>query len=323
MILKCLRQAIQLKWLEAKRRYFPSIPLLGRVYCRNTLGNDMLNMLLVKSRLQENVMKTLYGNNIEGVVFNSFNGSLVNSLSDVIVSDNLGFNGSYDKDKILYLLSLLKPGSCVYIVGAHIGTLVVPVARFVRKVVTFEANPSTYRLLSWNISLNQLKNVEFYNYAIYNKQTELSFYQNRANTGGSKIKPVSDHFWYNYDNPAEIKVKTRILDEFAALTENDYPDMIIMDIEGAEYAALQGASNCLRHARHLYIEFMPHHLSNVANITLKEFVDSIIAFFPLMSIPDEAVKGGFSIYTGDSIFEKLTEYYNRNMGVDILFLKEK
>ena len=197
----------------------------------------------------------------------------------------------------------------------------VPIANAVRKVVTFEANPQTYGFLSWNISLNLLKNVEFYNYAIYDKETELSFYQSRVNTGGSKIKPVSDHFWYNYDKPTEVKVKTRLLDEFTGSCENNYPDMIVMDIEGAEYAALKGAPECLEHARYLYIEIMPHHLSNVANVKLKDFLNLITAFFPRMNIVDEVIRHEYTVYSGSSIYEKLEQYYNKGQGTDVLFFK--
>ncbi|HEY4111760.1 FkbM family methyltransferase [Puia sp.] len=321
MIIKSITQVVKLRWLTAKHRYFPRVPVVGRRYRRNGLEKDVLNSLLIRSRLQENILKALFGRNIRGVVFSAYNGAFVNSLNDVIVSENLGFVGSYDKEKIVYLLSFLNSDSCVYIVGAHIGTLVVPIARAVRKVLTFEANPQTYGFLSWNISLNQLSNVEHYNYAIYDKETELSFYQCRANTGGSKIKPVSDHFYYNYDKPTEVKVKTRLLDGFTDPCEKNYPDMIIMDIEGAEYAALRGAPKCLEHARYLYIEIMPHHLSNVANVKLKDFLDSITAFFPQMNIVDEVIRGEHTIYSGSLIYEKLEQYYNRNQKTDCLFFK--
>lgn len=268
-------------------------------------------------------MKDMYGKNTVGVVFKTYNGLLVNSLEDVAVNQHLGFNGAYDKKKVTFLLSLVEDDSCVYIIGAHIGTLAIPVAGKAKSVIAFEANPATFEFLSWNAQLNLLHNTTVYNYAIFNEEKELSFYQNKANTGGSKIKPSTDHFWYNYDQPETITVCGKILDNFVRDKGHDFPSLIIMDIEGAEYAALKGASECLRHCRYLYIEFMPHHLSNVAGITIDKFVKAITDFFPNMIIVDEYVQDSPEHYTGDEILEKLTQYFNRNRGVDLLFSKER
>jgi FkbM family methyltransferase len=169
--------------------------------------------------------------------------------------------------------------------------------------------------------LNKLDNIQIHNYAIYCGEGKLSFYQNTANSGGSKVRPVKDHFWYNYDTPEVVEVDAKVLDDLVNSKGYDYPNIIIMDIEGSEFAALKGACNCLHHAQYLYIEFVPHHLSNVANITVSEFLEAITPHFTAMMIVDDRKGGLPDKYTGDGILQKLTEYYNEGISSDLLFLK--
>jgi FkbM family methyltransferase len=275
----------------------------------------------MKSQMQQQVMKLVFGEYVAGVAFETYNGFLVSGVSDVDVNRALGFTGAYDKEKIEFLLTLVNTGSCVYVVGAHIGTLAVPIARSAREVIAFEANPATFQFLSRNIDLNRAGNVKLYNYAVYDKEIQLPFYQSKANTGGSKIKPVKDHYWYHYDDPDIIQVSGKILDEFVVKAGLPMPDLIIMDIEGAEHAALKGAQACLRSASHLYIEFIPHHLSNVANISVEEFAAPITANFSKMVIVTDDLQAPQKSYCGAEIVPALRALRDTGRGYDLLFSK--
>jgi FkbM family methyltransferase len=276
---------------------------------------------MLRSSLQQKILNALFGTHITGVVFDTYNGLMSNSLSEVLINTYLGFGGSYDKSKVAFLLSMLKEDDTVYIIGAHIGTLVVPVGKLVKEVIAFEPNPETFQLLDRNIQLNHLQNIQIFNHAVYSEETEISFYQSKVNSGGSKVRPVTDDYMYNYDNPETIKVSSKILDAFVQERSINMPDVIIIDIEGAEFHALKGASRCLQHARCLYIEFVPHHLTNVANITVDDFAKAITSYFPLMKVIDDAVKDTAATYEGENILLKLRELFNENICSDLLFYK--
>jgi hypothetical protein len=100
-----------------------------------------------------------------------------------------------------------------------------------------------------------------------------------ANSGGSKIKPKTDNFIYTFDKPETTKVKMKALDEHAAAENLPSADMIVMDIEGAEYFALKGMQKTLASSRALYIEFIPHHLQNVAGVRATEFFELVIPHY--------------------------------------------
>lgn len=164
----------------------------------------------------------------------------------------------------------------VLVVGTHIGTLAIPLAKHCRHLTAIEANPSTFKLLKANIALNDATNISAFNFAASDKSETIKFLMNTANSGGSKRKPIADHHLYSYDAPAVVEVEAYSLDE---KLENKNYALIIMDIEGSEYFALKGMQNILSNARALFVEFIPHMINNVANVTPEQWVAPLTPHF--------------------------------------------
>lgn len=64
-------------------------------------------------------------------------------------------------------------------------------------------------------------------------------------------------------------------------------DLILMDIEGSEYFALQGMPRLLSQARHLISEFRPHHFCDVAGVTAEDFIRLVEPHFDQLFIPSK------------------------------------
>ena len=111
------------------------------------------------------------------------------------------------------------------------------------------------------------------------------------------------------------------MQQFDALTDgsDEKFDLVFMDIEGSEYFALKGMQNTLRRTENLVIEFISHHLKNVANISVSEFVSVIEPYFQFLYVPT------LEEYFQHAEFEKaLTNMYNRGIDDDgIVFSKSK
>ncbi|MFD2967725.1 FkbM family methyltransferase [Sphingobacterium bambusae] len=279
------------------------------------LFKNHFNLLNRISVFQEKCFQQLFGSSAKGILFDTHNGALISNPLDTEINRSLGFYGQYDMGKINFLKRLVKDDFNIYFLGAHIGTLLIPLSKVVNSVVGFEANPATFEYLKSNLNLNKVSNASIYNLGVYDKQGTTLFYQNKANTGGSKIKPHNDHFIYNYDKPTETMVQTICLDDFVVNTGLPYPDMMIVDIEGAEYAALKMSATCLSHCKYLYIEFVPHHLANVANVHLNDFLSVITPFFNRMIL----VNSSNDEFKGDDISNVLANLYSRGVCVDLLF----
>lgn len=277
-------------------------------YCRDALE---------RSTLQCEIINKLYGNFACGILFNTLNGIFITNLPEVELSRKMGASGQYDIEKISFINQWISPEMTVYILGAHIGCLVVPIARSVKKLIAFEPNPEAYFLLDMNLKLNEVRNVTAFNLGTSKSNCVSQFYQNKVNSGGSKILPIIDEEMYHYDNPKIINVNLINLDLFIKINKFEYPDLLIMDIEGSEYDTLLGAEHTLSKARLLYIELVPHHIINVAGVTLADFVSVILKYYSKMYVVDDKT----FLCTKEQILMTLKSFFETEICCDLLFLK--
>lgn len=301
-------------FLKIKIRILEKTPFFRRKK-REQLFITHFTLLSAISTFQEACFKRLFGTYAKSILFETHNGALLSTPMDTEINRRLGHFGQYDLDKINFLSKIIKVNYTLYFLGVHIGTLLVPLSRYANKVLGFEANPDTFEFLKYNLCLNNVSNAAVFNFGVYDKQGTSLFYKNKANTGGSKIKPHNDQFIYNYDQPTETIVKTICLDEFVSFNRLPLPDVMIVDIEGAEYAALKMAGQCLSNCKYLYVEFVPHHLSNVANIDVNEFLSVITPYFNKMII----VNSSNHEFSGEDINKVLADLYAKGVCVDLLF----
>ena len=273
-------------------------------------------LLKVWSKLR----KLVLGRHVVGVQYKTDNGLILAPIDDVAIGKHLGFNGGWNVEEVNKLSALISSEDVVYFLGAHIGTLVVPIARKCQQVIAYEANPDNFTFLNRNILINQLKSVRTFNLAVGDCKRDVSFYKNKINSGGSKIKPIKDNFIYNYDNPENIAVPMIDLDSHILSENMPYPDCIIMDIEGAEFYALKGMQVSIQHCKMLYMEYVPHHLSHVSSTSNKELMDLIIRNFTIVQF--NTLKREINISTSThELMDLLDDLYNTGKSDDLLFLK--
>lgn len=258
--------------------------------------------------------RRLIGENAVGILYESKNGLILTEPSDYAIGKSLVVEGAFGLDILLEVDNLGLKEAAVCIIGAHVGTLVIPIARKARQVSAYEANPKTFKLLQMNLLLNGIENVTARNLAASDSFGKLDFYCNSVNSGGSKRKPLKDRYIYNYDHPSLIQVDAYPLDK---IDDNVY-DLIIMDIEGSEYFALKGMQRILSNARAMIIEYLPHHLDNVAGVTDKEFLSIFSSFFDRVKVvgKDKVYKRTESLLLLDSLRKE-------SAGADLLFFKDE
>jgi FkbM family methyltransferase len=256
------------------------------------------------------------------VIYDTENGMILAPIDDYTIGRYLGFNGGWNISEIKELLTYIKEDDTVYVLGTHIGTLLVPIAKKCKAIVGYEANPDTFGYVSKNVLINDLDNATLFNYAIGDAEKKISFYKNTLNSGGSKIKPKKDSYLYSHDNPDEIQVDMVRLDEHIKKESLPSPDCIIVDIEGAEYYALQGMQDILKDAKMLYIEYVPHHLKNVSGVSNKDFIDLIVPHFDNVRFVGK--KKEMNIRDShDEFLAYLDTLFAGETADDLLFTKEK
>lgn len=147
----------------------------------------------------------------------------------------------------------IKRGMVIFDIGANIGYYSLILARFVGetgKVYAFEPDPENYRLLVKNIKTNGYKNIIAIQKAVSNKAGTINFYLSEEHRG--------DHRLYDSgDSRRVIKVKATTIDRFSNGKIN--PDVIKVDVQGAEFLVLLGMKKTIKRNKkiRIFCEFWP------------------------------------------------------------------
>jgi len=272
-----------------------------------------LELALKIQALKGTLSKKILGRHVCAVIAQSDNGLFAVDPEDYGVGGELRTTGRYGSEELRRLTPHIHSDSKVLVVGAHVGTLAIPISKLCKKVVAVEANPATFKLLTMNIALNSASNCQAINIAASDKEESIDFLLSRANSGGSKRVPKIRWLYY-YDNPKTISINAARLDEY--LEEKEF-DIVVMDIEGSEYFALCGMQEILSKCKVLAVEFLPHHLRNVSGISVEQFLSIIEPHFSRMTIPSRRLKVG-----APEFVDQLTAMFNLEQGDDgIIFEK--
>jgi len=258
-----------------------------------------LNLSLKKSKSKK--LRKKLGNNIKAIITQSENGIFAVDPEDLEVGQKLR-SGGFGIEEINRLKQYISIDSNILVVGTHIGSLAIPISKLCKHVTAIEANPKTFELLEINIELNKIKNMTSHNIFANDKKEKVEFLLNTVNSGGSKRKPQKSNFLYEYDNPEIIELESHRLDDYL---ENKNYDLILMDIEGSEYFAMKGMKEILENCKTLVVEFLPHHLKNVAGIDVETFLSTFPTHFKKFHLPDNRETHEFS--QARMVLEKMFE----------------
>lgn len=144
--------------------------------------------------------------------------------------------GTYEFNKQILFEKYVNPGMVVYDIGANAGfyTLLSAILTGSNgKVFAFEPVPQNIFYIKKHLGLNKITNTVVVEKAVSEKTSKLKF--------DLSSNPSMGHF----SEDGEFEVETISLDEFTK-QGNPPPDLIKMDIEGAEFDALNGAQEILK-----------------------------------------------------------------------------
>lgn len=136
--------------------------------------------------------------------------------------------GTYERSQTLVFAEKSKGRQILWDLGAHAGyyTLLFKTVNKDSNVYSFEPVENNFRYFQEHVKLNKLDRVKLFKYAVSDEEGVLKFA--RGNSVGGKLSEDGDM------TVPVIKL-SRLLKE----NEIEFPDLIKMDIEGAEYKALK------------------------------------------------------------------------------------
>jgi FkbM family methyltransferase len=185
-------------------------------------------------------------------------------------------SGGYELDTTLLVQSLLRPTNVAVDVGASIGYYSLLFAKLVGekgKVYAFEPQPLNCDALDHSIQTNGYSNIiKVVQKAVSNKTGFSSLY---LSDEGDQL--ASLYQTPKYDKESRRVVETITLDEFFESERWPTVDLIKMDIQGAEKAALEGAKRLITRNSQLKLILEFHPLwQAAAGITPNEFFDKLV-----------------------------------------------
>jgi FkbM family methyltransferase len=152
-------------------------------------------------------------------------------------SDHGCWLGTYEHEKQTLVAELLHPGMVVWDVGANAGFYTLAFSRSVGptgRVYAFEPFAENVSNLLRHIHLNGISNTNVIQSALIDR-TGMSSFQITVSKGTGRISETDTAYM----------VSTITVDDFIALLPDARPQLLKIDVEGAECALLSGAKQLL------------------------------------------------------------------------------
>lgn len=185
-----------------------------------------------------------------------------------IRADNRFVFGTYEPDSMAELTELVGPQDTVYDMGAHHGYYAMAMARLTQgRVHAFEPLPENIRILKRHFDVNQIRNVVLHETAMAKEVGFVDFSNLDATVSNTYIQDSKS--FQSAQN--RVRVPTTSVDELVfGDPKLEPPNLMKIDVEGAEHDVLQGAARTVD-AYHPVILLATHdsHLPGIKDRCLK------------------------------------------------------
>lgn len=171
-----------------------------------------------------------------------------------------------DEFEIIHkVLAQVKKGDIFFDIGSCLGLYAIHAGMLGSNVYAFEPDPGNRKRLKKNIRLNKLrKNITVLDWAVTDHTGSVDLFTDGINGNSPSLKEVGAR--------GSVTVKANSIDNAVELREIPSPDLIKIDVEGAEILVIKGMQKVLASEnapRLLFIEFHPKFLDNF-NSTVEE-----------------------------------------------------
>lgn len=192
---------------------------------------------------------------------------------------------NYDAPVAAFIRERIRAGAVCLDVGANVGVYVLQFARWAGpagRVVAFEPNPGALKALHRHVEMNDLSGrVEVVAAAVGAQAGDATMYASDTD-GMSRLGAPNELI---AERVREITVPVVTLDEFCEARALE-PDWLLIDIEGFEIAALEGARRLLaRRGRqlHVVVELHPNVWDSAA--TTRAGAEALLSELGLRAVP--------------------------------------
>ncbi len=152
----------------------------------------------------------------------------------------IGFSKKWEKPIESYIL---RPGGCFVDAGSHVGRWAIRASPLYERILAFEPDPFTNRVLRRNITRNRLDNILVFATALSNHRDQATLFHFGPPACNSLR---SSHISGRAGESGQL-VQVRPLDDFTRYLQ--VPMVLKVDVEGEELRVLQGGAATLEKLR--------------------------------------------------------------------------
>ena len=210
----------------------------------------------------------------------------------------------FEPHMVTLFKSLISPDFVIADIGANIGLTSILFSKLCSKVVSFEPSPSTYRILTKNLEINNIKNVLSVNAGLGDKnETSTITFASNMRSGGfisDQVRPIADH------TTESITIK-RLDDVWSDYDER--LDFVKIDVEGFEGHVIKGAKEVLKKYKPTVVLELNHWCLNAfRNITVPVYFELLRGYFPFLYAVDGDNKTIMDLHDSDQAYHVMYEH---------------
>lgn len=172
-----------------------------------------------------------------------------------------------EKDILKLILKDINKSDVFYDVGANIGIYSMLIADKIgdENVVAFEPHPNNVNHLQKNANINSYDDMSIIDYALFDSNKVQTIKETGIHPG------EGEHYIDKNQGTLNIKTNTgdKLIDEFHL----PKPDIIKIDVEGAEVRVLNGMLNSINDCRYILIEVHPSRMIERYNNSMGDIID--------------------------------------------------
>lgn len=205
-------------------------------------------------------------------------GRLCLPATDSSLNRDLLLRGSYEPEAVAAFLATLERGMTVFDIGANIGFYTAVAATSVGpagRVYAFEPDPRNVEVLRRNSAQARGAPITVVAGAVGRSEGTSSLYVNPVDSSINSLACANANVLGPQDGARALTVSSLTLDTFVRKEGAIQPDVIKIDVQGAEMLVLAGAHEVLSHRPlKIFFEFWPFGLQHLGTqpIELLEFL---------------------------------------------------
>ena len=179
----------------------------------------------------------------------------INEIKYIIKNENdliqksLLSNRQWNNNILILIGQLIKKFNLKHFlnIGCHIGTVALPLSKYINEVTAIEAFPPTFKHLEEHIKINNIKNIQTFNLAIGDENKKIYFLDDqnirvKNNTGGMHVITEEDISNKRLSSNIHSKRYNNEMKKLDDLNISNF-DVLLVDVEGKEYELLKGGKN--------------------------------------------------------------------------------